>query len=255
MHPLRWFQALDGIEASLSVVVGFVVFALGATWVGRRITQRLGVAASSPSLSAVTGVIGTLVSILIGLVIVSLWQSFQTARTAVFNEATQIRTCAQLAKLLGQHPEPFLNDLRTYVVALERDEWPAMAEGRGADTAAQALNVLTLDANRNRGPLLDLRSNIARLTELRAQRLSLTESGVNWLLWLAIFVTPMFSLTAIGLVNEPQAPFHYMLSLLAALAMSFAVFIAIELDLPFNGIASLVPDPITATLTDLDVKS
>jgi hypothetical protein len=249
MDVLYWFQGLDGIPALALICVYFLSFALLLTFIGRRITKRLDVAHTPGSLSPAISQLGTMASILIGLVIVSLWGDYRAARATVGSEATEIRGATRVVQLLGGPSRPILlADLRHYVQTLTNDEWPAMQRGMSAPSAGYALGQLTLDVNRARTTSFDIRTRVNRIYELRTLRLSQMSSGIVWVLWLGLLIIPVFLLGGLGLLNDPKPGFHYLLVSLTAGALSFAIFVALELDLPFRGIAALSPAPISIAI-------
>lgn len=72
-------------------------------------------------------------------------------------------------------------------------------------------------------------------------------------MWLALLTIPLFLLAGIGLLNDANVVFHYLMVVLAGGALSVAIFVALELDLPFHEIDALPPTPI-ATAIDQALK-
>jgi hypothetical protein len=245
MSFLFWFQDLPGWLALLLVFGYFGGFALLLTWLGRKLTAKIGLRKNPGSIGTVTGAIGTMVSILIGLVIVSLWNDYKAARTTVSLEATELRGAARDVQLLAPtYRGPLLDDLRRYTRAVTNDDWPAMERGDYANSAGRALAQLTVDANGTRTASLDLRARVSRIAELRRTRLAQTTSGVVWVLWIALLTIPIVLFAGLGLLNDECAPFQYICGGLVAVAASLAIFVALEIDLPYRGIAAISPDSI-----------
>jgi len=195
---------------------------------GPALAAKLQLQKSPGTLGPATGAIGTMASILIGLVIVSLWNDDKAARATVSLEATELRGAARDVQVLSRtNRGPLLDDLRRYTRAITVDEWPAMERGDYANSAGRAFAQLTVDAHGTRTSGLDLRGRVNRLSELRTTRLSQATTGVVWVLWIALLTIPIVLLG--GLV---------------AVAISLAIFVALEIDLPFRGIAALSAVPI-----------
>ena len=249
MDALYSFQGLNGSVAFVVIACYFIGFGVLLTWLGRRVTKRFDIVSIPGSLGPAISLIGTMASILIGLVIVSLWGDYRTARATVSSEATELRGAARVAQLLAAPERPLLiADLRRYARALTSDEWPAMDRGSYASSAGYALGKLTVDVNLTRASALDLRARVNRLYELRTLRLSQTSSGIVWILWLGLLTIPVFLLGGIGLLNDPIPAFHYLIVSLTAGALSIAIFVALELDLPFRGIVRISSAPIAVAV-------
>ena len=249
MGFLYWFQGLGTLPALALIGAYFVGFAWLLTFLGRRLTQQLEIDNTPGSLGPSISLVATMASILIGLVIVSLWGDYRIARATVTSEAIELRGATRDVQLLGNASRArLLADLRSYQHAVVIDEWPAMERGGSATSAGQALALLIVDANATRTSGFDLRTRVNRLSELRTTRLSQTESGIVWVLWVALLVIPVFLLAGIALLNDANRDFHYLLGTMTASAISIAIFTAVELDLPFRGIAALTPAPIAAAI-------
>lgn len=228
------------------------------TWTGRRITQGLGLPNNPPALGPAQGAIGTMTSILMGMVIVSLWGDYRTAKANVAAEAIEIRSLVREASLLPQrYRDDIIRDLHLYIDAVVADEWPAMAAGGFANTAGKALLNLGADALEAPRDRIDVRPRVARIAELRAARLGQTSSGITPVLWFALLVIPLMLLASFAFVNDANATFHYILVTLVGLALAIALFVALEVDLPYQGEALVRPDlletAIQSALTDQGV--
>jgi hypothetical protein len=128
MGLLFWFQDLPGPVALLVICAAFIGAGYALTWTGRRASQRLGLPHNPGTLSSTIGLLGTMASILIGLVIVGLWNDYRTARATVAAEGTELRGAARDVSLLAPASRAvLLGHLRAYVAAVAGDEWPAMA--------------------------------------------------------------------------------------------------------------------------------
>lgn len=249
MDLIRWFQGLEGLPAILVIVAYFVFFAMALTYASRAICARAGIVNNPSSVSPAISVTGTMMSILIGLVIVSLWNDYRLARTNLNAEATELRGAAREVQLLAPKAAPMvIADLRTYARIVSTDEWTAMEHGSASNGAGRALGKLLLDANETRTPTFDLRPRVSRLAELRTFRINQTSSSIVGLLWFALLIIPVLVLAGISLLNDLRRYVHYTLAGLAAVAISIAVFVALELDLPYSGTDGLGPAPIAAAV-------
>lgn len=249
MQTLFWFQDLPAPDALALICCYYAGFGILLTWLGRLIARKLGLEHNSHSMGPAMGMIGTTTSILIGLVIVALWSDYRVARATVSAEASELRGAARDVLLLAPSSRPvLLTELRRYVAVVSRDEWPAMQRGGYSNSAGRALAQLTLDASLTRSPGFDLRARVNRFGELRTMRLSQSNSGVVAVLWFALLTIPVLILAGIGLLNDRNPPFHYIVSILVAVVISIAIFVTLEIDLPFRGSVAISPEPIANSI-------
>jgi hypothetical protein len=256
MPILLWFQDLPAAPALGLICCYYVGFGVMLTWLGRFVSKELRFPRCPPGLGPALGMIGTMASILIGLVIVALWNDYRVARATVSSEATEVRGAARDIQLMAPASRDLLlNDLRRYVVAVTNDEWPAMRHGTYATGAGRALARLALDANGARTDGFDLQARVGRIGELRTTRLSQTTTGVVAVLWFALLTIPVIMFAGLGLMNDESAGFHYIIVGLVAVATSIAIFVTIEIDLPYRGVVALSPAPIARAIDQAVTES
>jgi hypothetical protein len=249
MTLLYWFQAMPAWLALVMLCAYFVGIGAVLTWIGRRLTSRLSLPHNPTALGSAQSAIGTMTSILMGLVIVSLWADFRTARGTVSAEAVEIRSLVREASLLPPGSrDPLLVHLQRYVDAVVHEEWPAMASGGFANTAGRALARLGSTAFTAPRDTIDVRARVNKLAELRAVRLGQTKSGIVPVLWFALLTIPIILLGSFALAHDANPRFHYLLVGLVAVAVSLALFAALEIDLPYRGTASVSPAPIALAI-------
>ena len=249
MATLYWFQDLPAPDALVLICCYYAGFGILLTWLGRLVAGKLGLDHTSNSIGPAMGMIGTTASILIGLVIVALWTDYRSARATVTAEASELRSAARDVQLLATSSRPvLLGELRKYASAVSEDEWPAMERGTYSNSAGRALAQLTLDASATRTAGFDLRARISRVAELRTTRLSQSNSGVVSVLWFALLTIPVLILAGLGFLHERSATFHYLISTLVAVVISIAIFVTLEIDLPFRGAVGISAEPIANSI-------
>ncbi len=111
-------------------------------------------------------------------------------------------------------------------------------------SAGRALAALLVDATTSRTATFDLGARINRIAELRTTRLAQANTSIVSVLWFALLAIPLLLLAGIGLVYDEHPAFHYTLTTLVAVATSIAIFVAVELDLPYRGVGTLSAAPI-----------
>ena len=250
MATLYWFQDLPAPDALVLICCYYAGFGLLLTWLGRLVARKLGLDHNSNSIGPAMGMIGTTASILIGLVIVALWTDYRGARATVTAEASELRSAARDVQLLATSSRPvLLGELRKYVSAVSRGRVAGNASGARIPTAlaARSRNSPWTQARRGRAGF-DLRARISRVGELRTTRLSQSNSGVVSVLWFALLTIPVLILAGLGFLHERNATFHYLISILVAVVISIAIFVTLEIDLPFRGAVGISAEPIANSI-------
>jgi len=249
MTLLYCFQAMPAWLALVMLCAYFVGIGVLLTWIGRRLTTRLSLPNNPTALGSAQSAIGTMTSILMGLVIVSLWADFRTARGTVSAEAAEIRSLVREASFLPPGSrDPLLLHLQQYVDAVVHEEWSAMASGGFANTAGRALARMEGTAFTAPRDSIDVRARVNKLAELRALRLGQTNSGIVPVLWFTLLTIPIILIGSFALAHDANPRFHYLLVGLVAVAVSLALFAALEIDLPYRGAASVSPAPIALAI-------
>jgi hypothetical protein len=127
-----------------AVVAAFELYSVGLMLLSRR---RLGVDRLQLN-NEVAGfkfaVIGVLYAVLLGFVVIAVWENFRNTEVAVRNEAKAITDLNQLAYALPEDSGSSIrNPLLDYADQVRHSEWPAMAGGKPSHTASLALAHLT----------------------------------------------------------------------------------------------------------------
>jgi hypothetical protein len=111
--------------AALVAVVGFMIV--------HRITKPIDLDEHQGFLDAMLNIVGTLVSILLGLLVAAALDHYQSLELSVDREATCV---SQVFRLAAGLPDEMRDDLRRlcgqYCELVVNDEWPAMAERKSS---------------------------------------------------------------------------------------------------------------------------
>ncbi|PKV90082.1 DUF4239 domain-containing protein [Streptomyces sp. TLI_146] len=206
--------------------------------------------------------VGTLFALIIGFVVVVVWQSLTETEGTVAREANALADLERMSRGFEvQIRRQVQGAVRTYARLVVSDEWPAMAAGSHSVRANAALvelwTVYTTMSAEQRGTHLYAQSLI-RLNELgdaRRTRLLSATSRIPVVMWLLIAVDAIGILAlsvAFGLSETWQMRL-IMATLVASVA--FAVFLVAELDGPFSGDLCVSAEAfafVTSNMQDLE---
>jgi hypothetical protein len=249
----------DWIHRLPTPVMALVVFA--ATYLVTEVIYRTviglatgergrGFKAVSPGLLPPLGIIfGLLVAFLAS----QAWGDVDRAHATVNREASALRTVVLLSQALPpQSGEQLRGLMRKHVEESRSTEWPAMAEGRASLTMIPAAIVEALQATlamspEGAGQVAAQREIVVALesaADARRQRILLSQSHVNWIKWMSLFVQALCTLAAVALVHSDNRRSARFALGLYATAIAVCIFLIVAHDRPFTGPNAVSPAPL-----------
>src|SRR3712207_6199876 len=193
--------------AMTSTVFGLVAVcaAMLVSVVGLAVVQRLVSSELRKQHNDVAGfiyaVVGIVYAVLLGLVVVAVWEDYEAARDTTDREANEL---AEIFWRAHRFPEPQQHHIqelaRSYARVVVEEEWPLMAEGRSSPRAWALLDEMrgTLEGFEPRtkaGQVLyqEGLTQIHDLANARRMRLVEANQGIPALLWVVLVVGGMIT--------------------------------------------------------------
>jgi hypothetical protein len=208
-----------------------------------------------------TGLIATLVALVLGLLIASAKGSFDTKSEEIKYGATKIILLDRDLRRFGPAAAEARKTLRSVVASRLESPWGEAAVRQLGQ--APPGDGATLEDVGDKVRALSPANDSQRWLQARALELSAELSQTRWLLSQQIgsaistaFVVVVVSWLAlifagIGLLGPENATVRVII-VLCALAVSTAVLLILELDQPFEGLITLSKDPLRSALAHLD---
>jgi len=113
---------------------GSALLAFVGMLVAHRLIKPIDLAQHQPSLDATLNIVGTLVSILLGLLVAASLNSYQTLQSAVDSEATSVSDVCRLSFGLPLSDQrEILTTCLNYCDQVMGDEWPEMVKERSSE--------------------------------------------------------------------------------------------------------------------------
>lgn len=245
----RALVSLPPLVLALVVVLPPMVLALGALRVIRRHVPHDVLSADSGSTSAVYAMVGVVYAVILGFVIVVVWQQFGDASAGVQREVSELGVLLRDAKAF---PQPVREDVTERIVAYARavvdEEWATMAKGERSPAALAAYERVweayyayepaTPQAAAFRDESLGV---LTELSRSRRERVLAARSSVPTLLWVMLVLGGVVVIGYTLLLSVRNAVLHAVSVAVVTLVVSVALFIVLTLDHPFTG--SLRIDP------------
>lgn len=245
-----------------SIVIGLsLVYAAAGVLIGRRLMRGSVAEGHNDVLAPTFATAGVIYAVLLGLLVVAAWQSYQDAKHNIENEATSLTT---LYRLTGGmlHPEErstMRGAIRDYTKAVIEQEWVTQATTeKPSDLARSAMGTIyrtfslmqtTESGSHVNGEFLTTLSTIVLDRNRRAVQASERLGGAMWLglmLGGAIVVGMTFVLCM-----QRGWP-HVLVSCALAGLIGTLLFVTILIDRPFAGPLALDPTPFSYDLNLYD---
>ena len=202
-------------------------------------------------LSTSARITSAIYGLLLGSVVVVLWQAFGHAVEVTEREATSLALMTYESLNL---PEPtqgvMLQNIKHYIQTITQEEWPAMREGKVLTKTPLILGDIfsILEKYEPQTELHKaLRDNIVQnlhhLIEQREERMdaisSVLTDPLRILLAIGFFIVSFF----ISILSSENKKIHHLSVLLVGGVVAFNLAIGINLDYPFSGSVSVSSEP------------
>jgi len=194
--------------------------------------------------------VGVFYGLLLGLVAVATWQSFDDASALVSKEAAAL---GALYRDVGSYPEPLRGQLqgqlRDYAVYVIDQAWPEQQRGH-VPTGGNAIIgefqrrlMAFLPANAGQTVLhTEAFQALNHLIEARRLRLDEVDSGLPAVLWCVVLIGAALSIFVTYFFHVSDARLHLVLTGILGTFIGLMVFLTAAIDNPFRGQVSVSPD-------------
>jgi hypothetical protein len=244
----------------LVIVVAFVAVSIG----GLILVQRVVPVNLRQQHNEVAGfmyaVLGVAYAVLLGLMVVAVWQDYETAQASATREANDVATIFWLARGLPQPETHHVQGLaRSYARVVAKEEWPQMGRGEESSKAWALLDdlrgsVVALHPTTTaQGMLYDNEVQAVRdLGDDRRDRLLEANQGLPALLWAVLLVGGVIVVGFTYLFGLRSTAVHTLMVAALALTIGLVLFTIAALDFPFRGDIRVGPDAFHSVLERID---
>jgi hypothetical protein len=245
----------------LGVVIAGVV--VGLSVAGLVMVRRNVALQTLESHNAVAGfiiaVVGVVYAVLLGFVVVVVWQQFISAQAAADQEAADVASLFECANAFAEPQRSALDGrLRSYAASVVNHEWPAMARGAESVRTEHAFHGLWSEWRAVKpGSKIENRFYIeavqvmGQLTQARNNRLLASHAKLPAVMWAALITGGVITIGFTYFFGVPN--FKAQLLMVAVLAAMIAVvlFLILAMNYPFTGGLSIPPRSMQDVLEDL----
>lgn len=195
------------------------------------------------------GFFTTLYTFFLGFAVVSLWQTYNGADTAITDETDLLVVECRLSQSLPDS-DGFRRALLRYTEAVREPGWAKMRDGEASDGAG-ALYDAVWDELRALAPAPDshvqaiytlMLSRLIDCNKLRHQRLLLIDGSLYTPIWVIIYLGVAFTLIGFYFIETGNKPADRFFIAMMLTMLIGNIFLLYELDTPFSGVICLDPD-------------
>ncbi len=236
------------VLAAISVVLA-VLLSLGGLALFHRFADKKQLRESHDVSGFVYAVVGVIYAVLLAFVVIVVWEQFRGANQIAEDEAMHLGNVRQLSKVFPDSVSKVIaSEVHDYAQSVVEREWPAMAE-RHADPQTYAI------AKKLWGTFYAFRPAPAEqayyneaLRELtgfnndRRLRIIGMNGTIPPILWTVLLGGGIICIVFTYLFATPRPGTQYMITGLLAAMIVLTLFLIAEMDHPYEGGMSLLPD-------------
>lgn len=198
--------------------------------------------------------VGVLYALILGIVLVSVWEGRDNAESSVRTEASSLNQVYILAQDIPKSSRvPIQNDVTTYATLVADKEWPEMAAHQPLSQAGwQALTNLT-DAVEAYQPVTAVQQNVSaqalsQLSTVYDSRRSLNDESTDSLspvLWIGLILGGVLTVSFVFCFGVQRRGNHLAMVMGLTGLIGFLVVLVFDLNHPFSGSMGIDSDVFT----------
>ena len=246
------------------ILVGILIFVLtfGAGLVGLEVQRRMPTHHKSDSARGVVGQVAGIISLLLALVLGTLigvsFGFFSTQKTELETFATQILRFDQALKQFGPEAQPIRDNLKQGIAKGYQIFWgggdvdPSVMTVEGplasSEKLTAALATLQPKTDAQKAALATANTYAGLMEQSRLMMsLQVASQPVSWIVVAALVFWTVALFFGIGLFAESN-PVVLTAIGFGAVSIAFAIFLILELGMPYNGLFRVPPAALEQTL-------
>jgi hypothetical protein len=223
-------------------VMGLALVERGVSWELRRKHNNVA--------GFIYAVVGVTYAVLLGLVVIAVWGSFEAARNTAASEANELGEIFWLADRLPASKGQQIQSLaRSYAEVVVEEEWPMMEQGRAGSPRAWALvddlrQAVQGYEPRTIGEQVLYQEAIDRVhdfADARRTRLEEAEEGIPIILWIVLVIGGISTVGFTYLFGMENTWAHRLMVATLAMVIALVLFTVGAMEYPFSGGARIGP--------------
>jgi hypothetical protein len=244
------------ILTGLLLVCLFVLVAVGGLVLVQRVVSIELRQKHNDVAGFIYAVLGVAYAVLMGLMVVAVWEQWAAAKTIADDEASEVAEIFWIAHQLPQPQGHHVQELaRSYARVVVDEEWPLMEQGKSSPRAWATLDEIR-DSIQSLNPTTDAQlvlyqqalERVHGLADARRDRLLAAEDGLPAILWVVLIIGGTLVVGFTYLFGMENNTTHILMVATLALVISMVLFTVGALNYPFRGDVSVGPDAFDQVL-------
>jgi hypothetical protein len=258
-----------GTLAVINVIPGLLVVSMSVlvAVAGLVLVQRLVPTTTRMRHNDVAGfiyaVVGVSYAVLLGLVMIAVWERFAEARDTTHRESSELAEVFWLAHRLPEPEGPHIQEqARSYAEVVVDEEWPLMKEGQASpraweilDEIRQSLQDLEVRTGAEEVLYQQGLQRVHDVNDARRARLGDAEEGIPTILWVVLVVGGVIVVGFTYLFGMDSSLVHMLMVAAVAGIIALALFTVGTLDYPFGSGVQVGPDAFELILERFESSS
>ena len=201
-------------------------------------------------------VLGVAYAVLLGLMVIAVWEEWNAANAAVDQEASELAEVFWLAHRLPQPEGPHLQELaRSYARVVVKEEWPLTERGKVSPKAWAILDEIRNEMQKMK-PATQAQQvlyeqglqQVSDLADARSERLLDAEEGLPTILWVVLIIGGVEVVGFTYLFGLESTTVHVLMVTSLTLIIALVLFTVAALDYPFKGDIHIDPNAFQQVL-------
>jgi hypothetical protein len=227
-----------------------------AVWLGRRCRSLLPrhhlTDETKDSVKVAVGLIATMSALLLGLLVSSAKDSYDTVRSQVIQMAAKVAFLDRVLNLYGAEASPLRAQLRTTMTTSTRAMWAEQGHTdpqavQSGDALLLALQSLTPRDDLQRALRQQALEVLADAGQIRTLLHAESVASISRPLLVVVVVWLLIIFFSFSLFSAPNATATAALTV-SAICVAGALFLILELDRPFGGLIQISSEPLSNCL-------
>jgi hypothetical protein len=242
--------------SGLLIVVLSILLSIAGMYIVRRRLAFARLKENNEVAGFIYSMIGIVYAVLIGFIVVVVWERYSDTESSVHEEAVHISILLRGAETLPEAPRRQLQErLLSYAKSVVEQEWPTMAKGQQNPATTEAYDNIwkvyyELEPQSERQKIFyqEAIKGLSELSHSRRFRLLSSRSGLPVALWVLLIGGGCIVIGFTYLFGIESARTQtFMVASLAGL-IGFILFLIISLDYPFSGDLGIEPEAIKSVI-------
>jgi len=204
--------------------------------------------------------LGILFALFVAFTASQVWTDNEKARAEIDREASALRSVTILVNIFPRESQVQLSELiRRYIGDVVAQEWPMMAQGTAnlraipgvLAEALQATLALNPSSEGQKTAQRDMATALQTALDARRQRIIISESQVNLLKWVCLFMQAVCTLVATAIVHSDNRLASIIAMGIFATGIAASILLILAHDRPFTGEIAIKPDPLLQVMPEI----